>query len=393
MTWTFKDEDGGTEDVYGRRYDEDGNPVGDEFRVNSYTDGEQSTATIIALANGNFMVTWTSEDQDGSGTGVYGKIFTVPQADTVNDFFIDVLANDTDADDGAVLSLVSASVIDGGGAVEVMDDQVKFLANGDFDDLGDGVSVNVTIQYIVEDQYGAQSVSTVLVNVTGTGQGTVLLGTDGTDALAGTDAAETLYGKEGGDSLDGGAGDDFLVGGSGDDSMTGGQGDDILYGGDDDDTLTGDGGNDTLYGGSGDDALTGGAGDDLLNGGEGNDSLTGGGGSDTFMVAHGGAGNADTITDFTTGEVGSEHPDADVLDISSLLDWSFDGQTGSIDIDDIVRLVDNGSGGTDVEVRTSDGAAFETAVTLEGVQFDSLDMGAALDQLLADGNLAVDNNG
>ena len=75
-------------------------------------------------------------------------------------------------------------------------------------------------------------------------------------------------------------------------------------------------GNDTLNGGSGDDKLLGGDGNDVLDGGLGVDTYTGGTGNDTFKFSNaddintnyyysggnGGAGFADNITDFTSGD-------------------------------------------------------------------------------------------
>jgi hypothetical protein len=122
-----------------------------------------------ALLDDNFVASWTPDGQDGSLGGVYARHFTVPQADRVNDFFIDVLSNDTDADDGAQLTVVSAQVIQGPGSVQVMDNRVKFLAGSDFDTLAQGVTVEVVVEYTVADQHGAQSTSTVIVTVTGAG--------------------------------------------------------------------------------------------------------------------------------------------------------------------------------------------------------------------------------
>src|SRR5215471_7057481 len=53
-------------------------PVGSEFRVNTYTTGPQqtysggpyqSTPAVAMDAQGNYVVTWSSQNQDGSGWG------------------------------------------------------------------------------------------------------------------------------------------------------------------------------------------------------------------------------------------------------------------------------------------------------------------------------------
>src|SRR4029453_14621861 len=50
-----------------------GIPLGPEFRVNTYTTGEQDTAAISADASGNFVVVWRSDGGDGSGFALFGQ--------------------------------------------------------------------------------------------------------------------------------------------------------------------------------------------------------------------------------------------------------------------------------------------------------------------------------
>src|SRR5262249_54878755 len=81
---------------------------------------------------------------------------------------------------------------------------------------------------------------------------------------------------------------------------------DVIYGGSGNDTIKGNNGDDTLYGGSGNDIISGENGNDTIIGGYGADTLSGGGGNnhDTFVylsVLDSHAGQADTITDFTSG--------------------------------------------------------------------------------------------
>jgi hypothetical protein len=59
-----------TYDVWARQYTASGSAVGDEFRINTTTYGEQQSSDVAALGNG-YVVTWSSYEQDGSGWGVY----------------------------------------------------------------------------------------------------------------------------------------------------------------------------------------------------------------------------------------------------------------------------------------------------------------------------------
>jgi hypothetical protein len=68
-------QDGSKLGVYGQRFDSNGNKVGSEFRVNTWTTDNQSDPSITSLSNGGFVVVWHSNGQDGSGLGVYGQRF------------------------------------------------------------------------------------------------------------------------------------------------------------------------------------------------------------------------------------------------------------------------------------------------------------------------------
>jgi hypothetical protein len=54
-----------------------GNPVGPEFRVNTYTTGYQDTASVAADPSGNFVVVWDGQRLDDPITGVFGQRFSI----------------------------------------------------------------------------------------------------------------------------------------------------------------------------------------------------------------------------------------------------------------------------------------------------------------------------
>ena len=73
VTWASKDQDGSNWGVYAQRYDRYGNAVGNEFRVNTYTTDEQRYSAVAMDHSGNFVITWSSRNQDGSGWGIYAQ--------------------------------------------------------------------------------------------------------------------------------------------------------------------------------------------------------------------------------------------------------------------------------------------------------------------------------
>src|SRR5262249_39767672 len=66
-------EDGSGQGVFAQRYDSAGQAAGTEFRVNSYTTGNQYMPSVAAADDGTFVVVWSSAGQDGSGMGVFGQ--------------------------------------------------------------------------------------------------------------------------------------------------------------------------------------------------------------------------------------------------------------------------------------------------------------------------------
>src|SRR5262249_16035375 len=73
FTWSSYGQDRSGWGVYGQRYDPTGVPLGREFRVNTTTVGDQMYSTVAMDGAGNFVVTWSSYGQDGSGWGVFAQ--------------------------------------------------------------------------------------------------------------------------------------------------------------------------------------------------------------------------------------------------------------------------------------------------------------------------------
>ena len=72
IAWSSAD-GGGSLDVVARRFDANGNALGNEFRVNTYTTNEQEHASIALSPSGNFVIAWESYGQDGGADGIYAQ--------------------------------------------------------------------------------------------------------------------------------------------------------------------------------------------------------------------------------------------------------------------------------------------------------------------------------
>jgi len=298
IAWTSFEQDGSDYGIHAQRYDAAGNPVGSEFQVNSYTSSDQFDTSIAALADGGFVVTWTSDGQDGSGYGIYGQRYDAAGNAVGSEFHVSTYT-DSNQHDSSVAALDNggfivtwASVQDGSGAgvyAQVYDadgnavgseyqiNAYTFAGQGQpsVTTLADG-----TIAIVWSSTFQDGSFAGVFANLYSAG-GTEFVGGNGADTLAGTPGCDTISGANGDDWIHGGGGDDLLFGDNGDDH------------------LFGEGGSDVLQGSRGNDTLDGGAGNDTLDGGQGDDMLTGGSGDDQFIVTH--TGGNDTITDFEEG--------------------------------------------------------------------------------------------
>jgi hypothetical protein len=75
VVWQSAGQDGSLHGVYGQRYDPFGNPQGGEFRVNAFTTGSQLRPVVASDAFGNFVVAWESNDVGGSAYDVVAQRF------------------------------------------------------------------------------------------------------------------------------------------------------------------------------------------------------------------------------------------------------------------------------------------------------------------------------
>jgi Ca2+-binding RTX toxin-like protein len=275
VVWQDSAADGSGQGVYARVYDSSGNPATGEFLVNTTTALNQMNPVVGALADGSFVVAWDSGGQDGSGTGVYSQHFNA---------------------DGSTLAPLTLTASTGadtltvGGGIHLVD-----LGNGNdtlttsMTAIDAGMSVHGgagSDQLVIGD--AASLGTTQLARMTGietltlasatSSAQSVNLGTDGdTPGLAVVNAAAAT-----------GA---VTLGGGGKTAAL---------------TLTGGSGNDVLTGGAGNDTLVGGAGNDTITGNGGGDTLTGGAGGDLFVYtaasqSQDAAASRDVITDFATG--------------------------------------------------------------------------------------------
>ncbi|UCE36192.1 MAG: hypothetical protein JSW00_11670 [Thermoplasmata archaeon] len=73
IVWYSMGQDGSGTGIYARRYNNNGNPISDEFQVNTYITDNQILPSVAMDLDGNFVITWSSYEQDGSDYGVFAR--------------------------------------------------------------------------------------------------------------------------------------------------------------------------------------------------------------------------------------------------------------------------------------------------------------------------------
>ena len=73
VTWESENQDGSSWGIYAQSYNADGTKKGTEFKVNTYTLYNQQTPKIAMDKKGNFVITWASYIQVGNGWSVFAQ--------------------------------------------------------------------------------------------------------------------------------------------------------------------------------------------------------------------------------------------------------------------------------------------------------------------------------
>ncbi|MEK6258841.1 MAG: M10 family metallopeptidase C-terminal domain-containing protein [Planctomycetota bacterium] len=251
VVWQSNLQDGGGNGIYAKRYDAAGVVQGSEFKVNTTTANDQVNSTIAMDSSGNFVVVWQSNLQDGSGNGIYAQRYNSAGVVQGSEFRV----NTTTANEQNYASVAMNST---------GDYAVAWTSSSNQDGSGNGVysqrfAANVTLSGTTLTVLGSGAANTI--SVTSGANLTITIDGVATNFTPASVTAIEIFGFGGNDSItvsslaagttvqvDGGAANDTLSVAS---TVTNAI---VLLGGAGNDTLTGGGGNDTLTGGSGNDA-------------------------------------------------------------------------------------------------------------------------------------------
>jgi Ca2+-binding RTX toxin-like protein len=275
-------------DVHGQRFDSAGAAAGTEFQLNSYTTSYQANPSVASAGDGRFVVVWDSYGQDGSNLSVHGQRYDSAGAPVGTEFQVNtyttgyqMLPAASMADDGSFAVVWQSDSQDGSG---------KSVHAQHYDSAGVASGTEFQVNtYTTGVQGENQSIA-----VDAAGNFVVVWMSDGQDGsdygmfgqlltqettTTTTSTTTTTIDPEicFGQSPTAGCNVNGVDG-----PCVGTDGDDIIRGTDGNDVISGLGGNDRIAGNRGTDSICGGEGDDRLrNAGQGSE-LDGGPGNDSI---------------------------------------------------------------------------------------------------------------
>jgi Ca2+-binding RTX toxin-like protein len=210
VSWESDGQDGDGAGIFQQRYDSHGAAVGSETRVNIQTVGDQNRPTVTALADGGWVVSWTSSGQDGDGLGIYQRHFA---ADVQGSSLADQLAGTSW--DETLLGFAGNDRLEGKGGNDIL---IGGYGNDTYvvNSVGDQVQelVNQGIDKVLSSITFSLAEAANVENLTLTGRKNI--------DTTGSNVANVLVGNLGDNDLTGLGGKDVLDGGKGDDTLSGG---------------------------------------------------------------------------------------------------------------------------------------------------------------------------
>ncbi|MCP4378307.1 MAG: LEPR-XLL domain-containing protein, partial [bacterium] len=89
VAWTsYLGQDGSVRGVFAQRFDSTGAASGDEFQVNTTTQGDQQYPSLAVAPDGNFVIVWQSDNGDNSGTSILAQRYDATGQATGSEFVV-----------------------------------------------------------------------------------------------------------------------------------------------------------------------------------------------------------------------------------------------------------------------------------------------------------------
>lgn len=113
IAWSSANQDGSGSGIFARRYSVTGTPLSGEFQVNSTTNGDQTAPSVGRDSAGNTVISWTSAGQDGSGLGIYARAYNSLGVSLGGEFLVSNTTNGDQSDSVVALNRTTGSFVIG----------------------------------------------------------------------------------------------------------------------------------------------------------------------------------------------------------------------------------------------------------------------------------------
>ncbi|MEM6939980.1 MAG: DUF4214 domain-containing protein [Pseudomonadota bacterium] len=221
--------DGSSNATLLRFFDASGGARGNQIQVNQHTAGRQGDPDVAVLPDGRVVVAWESDDQDGSGKGIYARLYSADGSPETGEFRVNTeTLNDQE-------NVAIAATPDGGflvvwshqptGVTSVTRFQQYDAAGTPMGPEGRVLVGPENLDNFPALSIGADGLARVAwLNTADFELGGSIYWTSATLPQGPTDEADTLSGTAGDDTLAALGGDDVLEGLAGNDTLDGGVG-------------------------------------------------------------------------------------------------------------------------------------------------------------------------
>jgi Ca2+-binding RTX toxin-like protein len=204
VTWQSQGQDGSGYGIYQQRFNDNGTKDGGETRVNTITAKDQTQADVTALSTGGYVVTWETIGKANAAGDIHAQVFNASGNKVGKELLVNTHTNS-----------------------EQLDPSVAALNNGRFvitwqsyDKDGDGGAI---CQRVFTDKGLKMAEEKLTFDFQ-----PVIEGNGKDNAFVGKDIGEKFYGKGGHDTINAKGGNDLLDGGKGNDLLIGGDGKDVF---------------------------------------------------------------------------------------------------------------------------------------------------------------------
>ncbi len=123
LAWESFDATVGSYDVIARWFDGSTGTLGSAFLVNATTAGDQVSPSVAMDADGNAVITWQSELQDGDGQGIFANQYAFDQTAGIGEFMVNTMTIGDQQSPDVAMTPTGEFVVtwEGLGTVEVED--------------------------------------------------------------------------------------------------------------------------------------------------------------------------------------------------------------------------------------------------------------------------------